>query len=79
MMTPDTDKTIKDGLDWLARTQNDDGSFGSGPYRGNIAVTSLAGLAFMVRTEGDDRRVPPLCQAIAECRRRFPLHAPGRC
>ena len=47
MMTPETDKAIKTGLAWLARTQNADGSFGSGTYRGNIAVTSLAGLAFM--------------------------------
>ena len=47
MMTPDTDNAIKSGLAWLARTQNADGSLGSGTYRGNIAVTSLAGLAFM--------------------------------
>jgi hypothetical protein len=47
MMTPATDEAIKNGMAWLARTQNNDGSFGSGTYRGNIAVTSLAGLAFM--------------------------------
>jgi hypothetical protein len=47
MMTPETDKAIKLGLAWLARTQNADGSFGLGTYRGNIAVTSLGGLAFM--------------------------------
>jgi hypothetical protein len=47
MMTKDTDEAIKNGLAWLARTQNSDGSFGTGTYRGNIAVTSLAGLAFM--------------------------------
>ena len=47
MMTPKTDEAIQNGLAWLARTQNADGSFGSGTYRGNIAVTSLAGLAFM--------------------------------
>ncbi len=47
MMTKDTDDAIKNGLAWLARTQNSDGSFGTGTYRGNIAVTSLAGLAFM--------------------------------
>jgi hypothetical protein len=47
MMTPETDTAIKNGLAWLARTQNADGSFGTGTYRGNIAVTSLAGLAFM--------------------------------
>ena len=47
MMTPETDRAIQSGLAWLARNQNADGSFGSGTYRGNIAVTSLAGLAFM--------------------------------
>ena len=47
MMTPETDRAIQTGLAWLARSQNADGSFGSGTYRGNIAVTSLAGLAFM--------------------------------
>jgi Prenyltransferase and squalene oxidase repeat len=47
MMTEATDKAIKDGLAWLARSQNPDGSFGAGTYRGNIAVTSLCGLAFM--------------------------------
>ena len=47
MMTPETDQAIQNGLAWLARSQNADGSFGSGTYRGNIAVTSLAGLAFM--------------------------------
>ena len=47
MMTEETDRAIQSGLAWLARNQNADGSFGSGTYRGNIAVTSLAGLAFM--------------------------------
>jgi hypothetical protein len=47
MMTPETDRAIQSGLAWLARNQNTDGSFGSSTYRGNIAVTSLAGLAFM--------------------------------
>ncbi len=47
MMTPETDRSIRSGLAWLARSQHPDGSFGSGTYRGNIAVTSLSGLAFM--------------------------------
>jgi hypothetical protein len=47
MMTPATDEAIKTGLAWLAQSQNSDGSFGSSTYRGNIAVTSVAGLAFM--------------------------------
>jgi len=47
MITPDTERAINSGLAWLGRSQNSDGSFGNGTYRGNIAVTSLAGLAFM--------------------------------
>ncbi|MDG3005533.1 prenyltransferase/squalene oxidase repeat-containing protein [Paludisphaera mucosa] len=47
MLTPEADRAIQNGLAWLARSQQPDGSFGSGTYRGNIAVTSLAGLAFM--------------------------------
>lgn len=47
LITPETDAAVQGGLAWLAKQQNDDGSFGSGAYRGNIAVTSLAGLAFM--------------------------------
>ncbi len=46
-MTKDTDVAIEQGLAWLAKQQNADGSYGSGAYRGNIAVTSLAGIAFM--------------------------------
>jgi hypothetical protein len=47
MMTKETDQAIARGLAWLGRAQSADGSFGTGTYRGNIAVTSLAGLAFM--------------------------------
>ena len=47
MMNAQTDRAISTGLAWLAKSQNADGSFGNGTYRGNIAVTSLAGLAFM--------------------------------
>jgi prenyltransferase beta subunit len=47
MMTPAVDDAVNKGLAWLASQQNADGSFGSGAYRGNIAVTSLAAMAFM--------------------------------
>jgi hypothetical protein len=47
MMTPETDEAIASGLKWLGGAQTSDGSFGSVAYRGNIAVTALAGLAFM--------------------------------
>jgi hypothetical protein len=47
LMTDDTDKAIKHGLNWLSRAQSANGSYGSATYKGNIAVTSLAALAFM--------------------------------
>ena len=47
MMGQETRDAIDRGLEWLARTQREDGSFGNGGYAGNIAVTALAGLAFM--------------------------------
>jgi hypothetical protein len=47
MIRPETDRVIATGLTWLAKQQNNDGSFGNGAYRSNIAVTALSGLAFM--------------------------------
>jgi hypothetical protein len=47
LVTDDVDQAIQGGLEWLSRQQLDDGSFGTGAYRGNVAVTSLAGLAFL--------------------------------
>ncbi len=47
LVTAETDRSIELGLAWLAKQQNANGSFGTGSYNGNIAVTSLAGLAFM--------------------------------
>ena len=45
MITPATQTAIDNGLAFLAAQQKDDGSFGNNG--GNIAYTSLAGLAFM--------------------------------
>lgn len=42
-----TQKAIDSGLEFLARVQNETGSFNQGPYKENVAVVSLAGLAFM--------------------------------
>ena len=48
MITPEADRAIASGLAFLARNQHQpDGSFGTGGYTGNVAVTSLAALAFM--------------------------------
>lgn len=38
---------IRRGLNYLVRQQHQDGSFGAGRHRGNVAITSLAGLALM--------------------------------
>jgi prenyltransferase beta subunit len=47
-ITPETQRAIDRGLEYLARTQNRDGSFGDRlPFHGNVAITSLAALAFM--------------------------------
>ncbi|NQU21199.1 MAG: terpene cyclase/mutase family protein [Candidatus Nealsonbacteria bacterium] len=46
MMKP-AERSVERGLTWLASRQQNDGSFGSGAYRGNVAVTSLAGMAMM--------------------------------
>ena len=47
LITADTQRAIENGLEWLSKQQNADGSYGSGAYRGNVAVTSLAALAMM--------------------------------
>jgi hypothetical protein len=47
MITPRTDTAVQRGLEHLAGRRHRDGSFGTGAYAGNTAVTSLAGLAFM--------------------------------
>jgi len=47
MITPRTQEAIDRGLAYLARNQNADGSFGTNQHRGNVAITSLGGLAFM--------------------------------
>lgn len=48
MILPETQKAIDRGLVYLANRQHSDGSFGSGTqYRRNVAVTALAGMAFL--------------------------------
>lgn len=45
--TARTSRAVDDGLKYLASRQATDGSFGSGRFRGNVAVTSLSGMAFL--------------------------------
>ncbi len=47
LITRDTQKAIDAGLKYLAKEQAADGSFGTGAYKGNVAVAGLAGLAFL--------------------------------
>src|SRR5690242_16923845 len=48
LITPATQNSINRGLDYLAASQHEDGSFGSTTmYRQNVAVTALAGIAFL--------------------------------
>lgn len=47
MVTPDAQNAIDQGLAYLAGNQHQDGSFGTHRHQGDVAITSLAGLAFM--------------------------------
>src|SRR5688572_2959171 len=47
LIKPSTQAAIDKALGWLASRQNDDGSFGGSGYSRNIAVVSLAGMAFL--------------------------------
>ncbi|MDZ7616998.1 MAG: prenyltransferase/squalene oxidase repeat-containing protein [Patescibacteria group bacterium] len=47
LITPRTDQAVERGLRWLAGQQQEDGSLGSGVYRGNVAVASLGGMAWI--------------------------------
>lgn len=47
LMTAETDRAIRQGLEYLASHQHQNGSFGSGDMRGDVAVTSLAAMALM--------------------------------
>ena len=50
-ITPETQRAIDRGLNWLAKRQilngRNKGAFGQGGYAGGVAVSSLAGLALM--------------------------------
>jgi hypothetical protein len=46
-VTPAAERATERGLALLAARQREDGSLGSGSYRGNVAVVSLGGMAWM--------------------------------
>src|SRR5438445_3507014 len=47
MITPDCQQAIDAGLAFLAQNEHADGSFGTGGYQGNVAITSIGALAMM--------------------------------
>src|SRR5215213_6725060 len=47
MINSRAEDAIRKGLAYLHSHRDRDGSFGTGGYRGNVAVTALAGMAFM--------------------------------
>src|SRR5262245_21194464 len=47
MVTATAEQAIDKGLEYLRKGQSSNGSYGTGGYRGNVALASLAGLAFM--------------------------------
>ena len=46
-ITPELDVAVDKGLAYLVKEQNEDGSFGSGRFGKNIAVTALACIALL--------------------------------
>ena len=65
MITPAADRAIKQGLAFLVSRQQPDGGFGSGNYRGNVAVSGLAGLALM--SSGSTPGRGPYGQRVSRC------------
>ncbi|MFM7148870.1 MAG: prenyltransferase/squalene oxidase repeat-containing protein [Gemmataceae bacterium] len=47
MVTEQAERAIQRGLAFLNSRRHRDGSFGTGDYSGNVAITSLAAMAFM--------------------------------
>ncbi len=65
LMTADTEKAIREGLAFLASHQEADGSFGADGYRRNVAVVSLAGLAFLANGSALGRG--PFGRNVSQC------------
>src|SRR2546425_4096681 len=57
MITAEAQDAIDQGLAFLARNQNqNNGSFGTNQHTGSVAITGLAGLAFMAAGNQPSRR-----------------------
>ena len=63
-ITPKTQAAIQKGLDFLAKSQSQDGSFSSGDDGGHypVGMTSLAGMAFLA-----NGNTPSMVSAIFSC------------
>jgi hypothetical protein len=84
MITDEADKAIARGLAFLAASQArlGDGSFGVQPYEGNVAITSLAALAFMAAGNQPARglygsNVSRALEAVLACGERDNNRPPG--
>ncbi len=80
MITPEADAAIARGLAFLYAHQAQDGSFGVRPYQGNVAITSLAALAFMAGGHQPGRGaygsvVTRALEAILACGERSNVHS----
>jgi len=51
----DTRAAIARGLAFLGKRQNEDGSFGTNDFRGNVAICALGGMAFLANGSMPDR------------------------
>jgi len=65
LVTPAAQRGIERGLKWLVSQQRDDGSFGDGSYRGNVAVCALAGMAMM--SDGNTPGRGPYGAQVSRC------------
>lgn len=65
LLTTPAREAIDRGLTFLATQQQDDGSLGSGSYGRNVAVSALAGMAFM--SAGSSAERGPFGTPVARC------------
>ena len=65
MVTSRTDQAVQRGLAFLTAQKNRNGSLGTGQYSGNVAVSSLAGMAAMCAGSQPGRG--PYGQFVTDC------------
>ncbi len=65
MITREAQGAITRGLAYLAREQEDSGAFGSGGYASDVAVSGLAGMAFLASGSTPERG--PYAANLARC------------